>query len=85
MQRLAKSSKFWALIFGAIGLIAAAAIGDAKVADIAKQLLGVYAVLAPVVYAIMAGLEDALSNDGQLSMEELIALIKSVLDEINAE
>lgn len=85
MQRLAQSSKFWALIFGAIGLILASVVGDAKVADVAKQLLGVYAVVAPIVYAIMAGLEDALKNDGQITVDEIIDLIKQVLDEINAE
>lgn len=84
MSRLIKSSKFWALAFGILTLVAVAIFGQGDVQEWAAKLAAVLTAVAPVVYAVMTGLEDALS-DGTLSLDELIALIKDVLDELNSE
>ena len=84
MQRLLKSSKFWALVAGLIMLVAVATFGQGTVQEWAGKLSVWLAFIAPVVYAIMTGLEDALS-DGVLSVDEIINLIKQVLDEWLAE
>ena len=61
-------------------LVAVATFGQGEVQDWAGKLSVWLAVIAPVVYAIMTGLEDALS-DGVLTLDEIIELIKQVLDE----
>lgn len=82
MIRLLYSSKFWALAVGAIALIAQAVFGvQNEQADVlVKQVLVAYAAIAPVVYAIMTGLEDAFA-DGQVSLEELIELVKDIINQ----
>lgn len=82
MIRLVYSSKFWALLIGGVVLGISAALGwnDAQAEETIKQVLAVYAAVAPVIYAIMTGLEDALS-DGSIDLEELAQILKDLLSE----
>lgn len=80
MERLLKSSKFWVLVLGAVGLLAGMAFGPEKVKESFSQLAAIYALAAPLVYNVMTGIEDALS-DGQITLEEIIEMLVEVLNE----
>lgn len=89
MQRLLRSSKFWASVMGLVALIIAALVGPDQVADGAEKAIPIFAMIAPIVFAVLTAFEDFaekirsgeidLSSDSAFR-EFLMELIKEVLD-----
>ena len=82
MQRLLNSSKFWALVIGGVSLLLTQLFGqnnDFK--ELLDNISVLYMVAAPIVLAVMNGIEDAF-GDGIVDLEELARIVKELLDEI---
>ena len=83
MQRLIKSSKFWLLVFGLIILIFMRfGVTNADVSDALTQITALYAVVGPVIVAIMNALEDIAEKGGEISFEDLAQVLKEILEEM---
>lgn len=80
MSRLIKSSKFWSLVIGGIVLALSAIFGwgDEQAEAIIKQVMAVYLAAAPIIYALMTGLEDAFA-DGVVDLDELVEILKDMI------
>lgn len=86
MERLLKSSKFWSLVIGGVSLLLVQIFGQTneELKTLLDQISVLYLAAAPVILAIMNGVEDAFS-DGSFDLEDLIQIIRDLLDEVQPE